>query len=140
VSVVASPRRGWLGRTLRAAAERRAWAAGLLLDTCLRASERGDGTFTVADVTDGRTARAAWRTLEHEGLVERPHERTADGRVPRVAWRLSGRGLDRARQRRRRAADWAAAFDRAPAAARERFSLDLPECAIATDAGATRAT
>ncbi len=140
LSVVASPRRGWLGRTLRAAAERRAWAAGLLLDTCLRASERGDGTFTVADVTDGRTARAAWRTLEHEGLVERLHERTADGRVPRDAWRLSGRGLDRARQRRRRAADWAAAFDRAPAAARERFSLDLPECAIATDAGATRAT
>jgi len=140
VSVVASPRRGWLGRTLRAAAERRAWAAGLLLDTCLRAAERGDGTFTVADVTDGRTARTAWRMLEHEGLVERLHEHTAEGRVPRDAWRLSGRGLDRARERRRRAADWAAAFDRAPAAARERFSLDLPECAIATDAGATRAT
>ena len=140
VSVVASPRRGWLGRTLRAAAERRAWAAGLLLDTCLRASERGDGTFTVADVTDGRTARAAWRMLEHEGLVERPHEPTAEARVPRDAWRLSVRGLHRARQRQRRAAEWVATFDRAPAAAKERFSLDLPACAITTDAGDTRAT
>jgi len=140
VSVVASPRRGWLVRTLRAAAERRAWAAGLLLDACVRAAERGDGTFTVTDVTDGRTARAAWRMLEHEGLVERLHEPTAEARVPRDAWRLSVRGLDRARQRQRRAAEWVAAFDRAPAAAKERFSLDLPACAITTDAGDTRAT
>lgn len=138
-SIVASPRRGWLGRTIRAAAERRAWAAGLLLDRCLRVSDRGDGTFTVADMTDGRTARAAWRMLEHEGCVERLPERTAEGRGPRDRWRLSARGLDRARTRERRAAAWAAAFDRAPAAAREQFSLDLPACAIATEAGAEAA-
>lgn len=131
VSVVASPRRGWLARTCRTTAERRAWAAGLLLDACLRVADRGDGTFTVADVRDDGASRGTWRALGRAGMLE--PVRAGDGAG---AWRLTAAGLERARERRRRTADWTAALDRTPVAARERFSLDLPACPAVPDADA----
>lgn len=139
-SILASPRRGWLARCLRAGADRRGWAADLLLDDCLRAAEAGDGAFAIDDVRAAACHRArqpAWRALVRTGAVE-PAWATAAGPGGTVAggrWRLSAAGLARARLRRRRTLDWAQAFDRSPAAARAAFSLDLPECPVVIDAG-----
>jgi len=141
VSVVAAPHRGWLARALGAAAERRRWSEGLVLDACLRAADAGDGTFTWGDLTTvgGRVTTRVWHKLLREGAVEPAacHDAAATPAIGRPAggvWRLSSHGLARAQQRRRRARDWALALDREPESARAAFSLDLPECPLAVDA------
>jgi manganese/zinc/iron transport system permease protein len=128
VSIVAAPAHGWLARAIRTAAEQRAWAAGMLLDRCLRLTEESDDTTfartAAVDSVGGRPAAArAWETLVMQGAVA-PVARAGGG----DRWRFSAAGLERARERRRRLRAWQAAFDAAPEAAREALTLDLPEC------------
>jgi manganese/zinc/iron transport system permease protein len=125
VSFVAAPDRGWIVRGLRAAEERRRWTAGLILDACLRAAGDGAGrSFSAAAVRaatgGGRRAVArGWESLVREGIVA--PESAAD------TWRLTETGRAVAAERRARIRGWEAAFDAAPAAAREAFSLELRE-------------
>jgi len=124
VSFLAAPRRGWVVRALAAAADRRRWLEGRLLEECLRAEEAG-GAFEPAAVLaaaggEPRVARAAWRELERGGATEcvdrEPHR-----------WRLTAAGRARAGDRRARLDRWNEAFATAPDAARAAVALDLPE-------------
>jgi manganese/zinc/iron transport system permease protein len=124
VSFLVAPRRGWLARAVEAAADRRRWVAGRLLEECQRAEEAG-GTFSQDAVRaaaggEPRVARAAWRELVRGRAIERVDR--AAGR-----WRLTAAGRARAGDRRARLDRWNDAFAAAPDAARAAVALDLPE-------------
>jgi manganese/zinc/iron transport system permease protein len=121
VSFLAAPRRGWLRRAVEAAADRRRWLEGRLLEECLRAEASG-GSFEAAVVVAAAggappAAQAAWREIVLYGAVEP----VAGG------WRLTSAGRARAEDRCARLRRWDEAFAATPDAARVAVALDLPE-------------
>jgi manganese/zinc/iron transport system permease protein len=120
-SFLAAPRRGWLRRAVEAAADRRRWLEGRLLEECLRAEASG-GSFEAAVVVAAAggalpAAQAAWREIVLYGAVE-----------PVVGgWRLTSAGRARAEDRCARLRRWDEAFAVTPDAARVAVALDLPE-------------
>jgi manganese/zinc/iron transport system permease protein len=120
-SFLLAPRRGWLGHAAEAAADRRRWLEGCLLEECLAAAARGGSIQPAAVIAaaggEPRAARAAWRGIVRDGDVE-----PAAG-----GWRLTAAGLRRGELRRARLRRWDEAFTAAPDAARAAVALDLPE-------------
>jgi manganese/zinc/iron transport system permease protein len=127
VSFLAAPQRGWIVRRMREQATARRWMQGLVLEDCLRAAERGDGTFARRDEqaaagARGRDVRGTSRAWE--ALVRAAALAPVPGRAGR--WRLTADGLAQAADRRRRMEAWGRVFDEAPVEAREWLTIDLP--------------
>lgn len=130
-SFLFAPGRGWLARRAAERAMARAWTAGLLLEDCLRQSElSADGGFTADDVRSmvpsAADARRAWSALVTDSSV-RPLPATAGGGA---RWKLSAAGEARARERRRRVADWERVLEESGSASGENLTIDLPDPAV----------
>jgi manganese/zinc/iron transport system permease protein len=126
VSFLAAPRRGWIARRIEAGALGSRWMKGLLLEACLRQSERSpDGTFGEDDAWRNagcdqrrrREATRAWNALVQEQAIV---PATSQGR-----WLLTKMGTASAHERRRRIDAWRGLLDATPDI-RAAFTLDLP--------------
>jgi len=131
-SFIMAPGRGWWARVRRQRAVEQAWTRGRLLSAAAEAAA-ADGGFSrrrLAEVaavgTDAalRAFDAAFDALIRQSLIS-PAADHGGGVADR--WRLTAVGQEAADERARRLSLWNDLIASAPAAARERLTIDLPD-------------